>query len=383
MKIKIGYSQLTGVLSYVNTILSDKAVGDNLKNVIFSVSKDEVMVIGYSALTFCRTRLTALDGCEIDGVEEDWVFQIKAGELNKILSSYASLSKTTVEAVELSKLNERSIRLYIHEKAKDGVDDKFSQVSHFDLDDVPMQESVKKEIYTEFPSETDAVMCNELLVYIDSLFPIMSNDSSSSMTSKLNFSEEYVFVVSSHVNSFFKNELPESFKGLTLGYSSVNFLKRLCLNVDSVNVKRVDRYLCIHSGNTEAFLKYQMVNIKTDPYVKSMNTDNGVVLDRTYFKDVLKRMNISAQNGSVRMVEDGMEISNENFSQIIPINNKKGNVDDLKFKMSVPVMVNTIIGDDSLFPEDIFIYFVKSGAGYRVYVMDSTGAWFSVVQVRV
>ena len=382
MKAKVSYSELSSVLGYVNTILSDKTVDNKMKNVIFLVEKDEVTVVGYSALTFARTKLNDV---ETEGVDENWDFQVKSADLNKIISSYSSLYKTKVDYIEFEKnTSSNKIRVIVHEEAIKEEDSRLAQVGRFNLDNIPILESVNKEIHMEFPSEPDSILSGDLLLYIDSLFPLMSNDSSNSLGSKLNFSNDYIFVTTSYISSFFMNKLPDSFKGLTLGYSSVNFLKKLCDGVESIDVQRIDRYLCIQSGMTEAFLKYQNVRVRHETYVNRMSTDNGIILDRLYLKDVLKRMVVASQDGVAQMKEHGLEVSNDGFMQVIPVNNKKGDIENLKFKLSVPVLVKTIIGDDNMFPDEVFLYFVKTGpTGYLLYVKDATGSWFSTIQVRV
>lgn len=382
MKLKVSYSELASVLGYVNTILSDKTVDEKMKNVIFAVVNNGATVIGYSPLTFSRTQL---NNAETEGIEdgENWDFQVKASDLNKIISCYSSLFKTKVDSIEFEK-DKTKIKVIIHEEAIKEEDANLSQVSKFSLDNVPIMDSVNKEIHTEFPEDTSSILSGDLLLYIDSLFPLMTNDSSNSLTSKLNFTKEHIFVMTSYVSTFFVNKLPESFKDLTLGYSSVNFLKKLCDGVDSIDVQRVNNYLCIQSGLTEAFLKYQKVKVKPESTIKRLSKDNGIVLNRLYLKDVLKRMSFSAQDGVLQMLEPGLEVSNESFNQIIPILNKKGDVDTIKFKVSVPMLSKTIVGDDGVFPEELYIYFVKTGNnGYSLFVADSTGAWFSTMQVRV
>lgn len=376
MRIKVNYNELYNVLGYVNTVLSNKTVDEKMKNVIFLVDKENVTLVGYSALTFSRTKLESV---EVEGVEDTYQFQVKYGDLNGIVGSYSNLSKTKVEDIEFEDSNNR-IKMSVHEEAIDPADERLAQVSRFMLDNVPILESIKKEITNEFPEDVDTVFSGDLLLYLDSLFPLMSNDS----VSKFNFGDEYVFVLSSYISSFFVNKLPDSFKGVTLGYSSINFLRKLCTDAESINVQKVDRYLCIQSGLTEAFLKYQTVKIKTEPYVKRMSKDNGIVLDRLYLKDVLKRMLVFSQDGTAQMTDLGLEVSNQGFTQIVPVNNRKGDVDNLKFRMSTSVLMKTIIGDDSVFSGDLFLYFVKIGAnGYMIYVKDATGAWFSTIQVRV
>ena len=252
------------------------------------------------------------------------------------------------------------------------------------LDSIPIMDSVSKEIHTKFPEDSESMLSTELLIYIDSLFPLMTNDSTNSLTSKLNFTEEYVFVMSSYVSTFFINKLADAFKNLTLGYSSVNFLKKLCEGAESIDVHRLDRYLCVQSGMTEAFMKYQKVKVKPENTVKRMSKDNGIVLDRQYLKDVLRRMIVSSQDGVVQVLETGLEVSNESFTQLVPIANRKGEVDNIRFKVSVPMLSKTIAGDDSVFPGELFIYFVSTGkSSYSLFIGDATGGWFSTMQVRV
>lgn len=381
MKAKISYSELLSVLGYVNTVLSDKTVEDKMKNVIFLIKEGEAVVVGYSPLTFSRTKVL---GVETEGFAdgETWDFQVKASELNKIINCYNSLSKTRVENVEFG-VEKNKIKVSVHEEAINEEDAGLSQTGVFFLDSIPILASVSTEIHMDFPEESDTVLSADLLLYVDSLYPLMANDSSSSLQSKLNMGEEYVFVMSGKGSTFFANKLPESFQNVTLGYSSVSFLKKLCDNADSIDVQKIDRYLCMQSGNTEAFLKYQAVKVKIDPYVKRLSTENGIVLDRLYLKDVLKRMSVHGADGVAKMTEFGLEVSNAGFSQIIPLANKKGDVDNIKFKLSPSALVKTLVGDDAVFPGQVFLYFVKAGQGYSLYVKDSTNAWFSNVSLRV
>lgn len=382
MKVKVSYTELSSVLGYVNTILSDKTVEDKMKNIIFLVSKDDAIVSGFSSLTFSKTRLSDVT---TEGIEEgeNWDFQVKASDLNKIIGCYNSLYKTKVENVEFS-LEKNKIKVAVHEEAVSEEDINLSQTSKFLLDNIPILDTVSREIHIDFPEESDSILSSDLLLYIESLFPLMNNDTSGGLTSKLHFSEDYIFVMASYINSFFKNKLPDAFKGVTLGYSSVNFLKKLAEGSESIDVQKTDRHICIQSGMTEAYLRYQGVKPKIEQYFKRMSKDNGIVLDRLYLKDVLKRLQFSSQDGVVKMVEDmGLEVSNEGFSQIIPLSNKKGSVDNIKFKVSTPIFAKSILGDDGVFPEEVYIYFVKAGSGYILYIMDSSDSWFSTIQVRI
>lgn len=376
MKVSVDFKELSNVLGYVNTVISDKTVDEKLKNVIFNVKENDVTVIGYTPITFSRTRL---EEAVTEGVSEEWSFQVKASELNKFIGCYSNLSKTVVKGVDFVSKDNR-IMLVIHEEAIEEKDEKLSRSSRYMLNNIAISDFIRKEVTMEFPMESDSAMTSDLLIYLDSLFPLMDTGASG----KLYFGEEYVFVISQAVSTFFNNRLPEAFKGISLGYSSVNFLKRLCIGSEVVSVHKSSHYLCVQSGLTEAFMKYQGVKVNINVYTSNMNTDNGIVLDRLYLKDVLKRMGVSSTDCSVSLLDSELYVSNEGFDQSIPLNNMKGNLDGLKFKISVPLFSKIIVGDDTIFAEEIFLYFVKKGPrNYIIYVKDATNSWFSTIQVRV
>ena len=57
MKVKVKFQELVKALGYVNSVLSDKALDDKMKNIIFLVNKNKVEIVGTSSLIFSRTLL--------------------------------------------------------------------------------------------------------------------------------------------------------------------------------------------------------------------------------------------------------------------------------------------------------------------------------------
>ena len=379
MKITVDYEELVRVLGFVNTVLSDKSVDDKMKNVIFLVKNDSVKVVGYNPLTFSRTEL---EKAEVEDVnEEGWVFQVKAAGLNKVLSSFSSLYKTEVSKLEFTEDGVK-IRLTVFEEAKDEADSRLSQESSFLLENITILSNVLKEVNLKFPEDVSVLDSAELFLYIDSLYPLMSNESSSVNASKLNFADDYVFVLTGYMSSYFKNKLPDAFKDLTLSFSSVNFLKKLTSDVENIGVSKQEKYLCIDGGNTEAFLRYQKIKIRYKQYIEGMSKDLGIVVDRLYLKDVLKRMGNMSDTGRMSITNDGMlYVETDKFSQEIPLVNVKEGTSGVSFNVSIANLEKAIIGRDDSFFEDVFIYFVPSARGYRVYIKDKTGAWLSNIQV--
>lgn len=379
MKLTLDFSELVSVLGFSNTILSDKSVDDKLKNVIFMVSEKGCKAVGYNAFTFHRTELKSAEVEDIS--DEGWEFQVKASELNKIVSSFSSLYKTKVEKISFEKEGVK-VRLTVYEEPIDEKDARLAQASKFNLEDAPILANINKEIHMEFPEELDILASEDLSFFLDALFPLMSNDSESKMAGKLNFAEDYIFVISSKMSAFFNNKLPEAFKNITLSYSSVTFLNKLCSASSDLEVVKINKYLCVRSGNTESFMKYQNVAINYKKYVEMRSKDNGIVVDRMYLKDVLKRMSNVSMNGKMYVLEDGnLEVTNEMFSQIIPLDNMKGEVKGIAFTVAVHLLEQVIIGKDEFLSGELYIYFVKSPRGYTIYLSDRSGVWFSNISV--
>lgn len=379
MKISVGFEELNRVLNFSSTILSDRIVEDKMKNVIFIVYKDCVKVAFYNALTFCRTTLE--DVKAIEGVDSEWIFQVKFSDLTRIISGYSNLSKTKVDEFTFSD-DVSKIRVSVSEVAVNEDDTYLNQTSKFTIDNVSVIDSIEKDVKMEFPEGASLVPSGDVLVYVDSMLPIMSNDTGNAIANKLNFADDYVFVLSSFMTAFFKNKLPDEMKKITLGYSSVNFLKKLC-ELGDLCIKKTEKFLCVSVGMSEAFMRYQPIRMRYQQYVDRFSRESGVLLNRLYFKDVLRRMGCMATDGVCKITEDGyLSVENSNFSQVIPLIKVKGDVTGVSFKISVSTIEKLVIGRDNVFPEELFLYIKKEGSGYALFFSDSTNAWFTQTQVR-
>ena len=381
MKVSVSFEELTATLGYAGTILGDKSVEEKMKNLIFLVTPESVKLVAYNAFIFSRTTLSE-SSIDLEGAEK-WSFQVKAADINRIVSSFSSLYRTKVSTLDFSADGVR-IKLTVHEEPKDGESERLAQDSSFYLENAPIIKKIEDEIYMLFPEEGDSVAAGDLLLYLDTLFPLVSNDKASVIGSKFNFADDYVFVINGSMSAFMPNKLPDSFKGLSISYSSASFVKKLTEKADLVNVARMEKYLCIQEGATDAFIRLQKVTANYKVYISKFAKDKGIVIDRLYFRDVLKRMSAIEANGVVEVIsgEEGYElsVSNSNFNQMIPINNAK-NIENVKFSVSVPIWEKTILGKDDVFTGDVFIYFVDTQRGYIIFMSDKTGAWMSNTQV--
>jgi hypothetical protein len=209
----------------------------------------------------------------------------------------------------------------------------------------------------------------------------MNNDSANSTASKLNFAEDYVFTLSSSSSAFIQNKLPDEFKGITLGYSSVGFLKKLCEGTDFISVARDKAYLCIESGNTQAFMRFKPIKINYKTYVQRKSKEKGIAVDRLYMKDVLRRMGSVSVDGKMHIESnDTLAVMNDVFQQDVPLEQCKEGTKGINIKISIPIMTSLILGSDDVFTSDLYIYFVETARSYLLYIQDKSGTWFSSTQ---
>lgn len=375
MKINLNYDELVSKLDYANSILSDKSVEEKLRNIIFLVGTSKVEVIARNAYTFVRS---TLENCKQEDIPESgWNFQLKSGELNKILSAFSNMTRTEVKGICLE-VSGVCVKATIHEEDKVGENASLTRDSDFLLDTLPVSAKDLEEITMGFPEDlASPIAAADVLLYLDLLFPVLNNDTANGIGSKINFAGEYVFVVGSAMSAFVVNKLPDAFKDICLTYSSVSFLKKISDKSEQLIVAKTDKYLCVLSEDTVAFMKYQRVKINYSMYVDKKSKDKGIVVDRLYLKDVLKRMSVVDDLGKIYIdSESDMTIKNGKFEQSVPLSNCRDAV-GISFSIPSSLLSKMILGSDSVLEDPLRIYFVESPRGYLVYMSDSSGAWFS------
>lgn len=394
MRINIEYDKLVSNLDYVSAIVDDNFMAQELKNFIFQIGKDSLSIITYNpnTVSICKTHLTDMDYTLELGDEElpngYMYLQLKAKELSTFLGTFKSLMRTKPTTVEIETLSLK-VRVTVYEEALSPEDTKLNRSSKWVFDNIPLKGSVMKEITMEVPKEkASSLSSDELLLYTSSMFPLLSNEGANNLPSKLHFGEKYVLAVNVLSATLFENMLPEAFRGVVLTYPTINFLQRMLSGVELFNVVKTDSHIMVFTDKVEAVFRYQIKMPDVEIYLKNADNRHAIVLDRKYLRDVIKRLSIVNEqiHCEVDLEEGELLVKNTKFSQGVPLLATKG-IEEIgkkvSFKLSAQVLNRVIIGDDNAFPDDIRIYLVPaSTTGYTLYFSDSTGKWFSTIQVR-
>lgn len=388
MKITCSYKDLSGVLSSMASVVEDAMSSEDLKNVIFRVYKDDntVELIGINNIITYKVQLeegsytTEIDESEYKdtGYAE---IQVKSKELNSFLDTFKSVRRTRVTDVEFETVKNK-VKVTVKES---DVDTGHEYSSNWVLDNIPIKPNMLSSINLEVPEQLKQLDVPAIGLYVSSLFPVMQNGAN--LYSKLAFGENSVVAFSTSSTTMMRNFIGDDFTNFCLSYRALSFIKGTVCAEQLVEYAKTDERICFKMGNSVAFVRYEHKMPNYEIYEKMINRSHAIVLDRQYFKDVLKRLSLIDESivFTVKPDEEMVEVKNSKFNQEIPILQQKAmsELGTIAFKVLPKVFTNAIIGDDNAFSNSVFMYIEPlDNGGYSLTFSDDSGSWNSVARIR-
>jgi len=373
----LDYNTLTYLLDNATSVTSDSALKDADKTIFFLVNNDgESIAVAKNSDLFIRVKFTP------ELVKEAGNVQLNSSELSKILGTFSSLSRTRVESVEF-KVNNSKVQVIVHEVALDEGYEEFAGDTSYSLDSIKIKEKTLQDISVEFDDENAVdVDSMELDIVLSTLMPIM--DSKKGLNNnQIHFASDQIFVMDNRSQVFYKNILPEVFGNSAFRYTSVAYMRKIIQTSNHLRVVISGNKFAIRSenGEIEAYINQLGVRFNYKPTLEGITKENGIVLDRAFLKDIIRRLSIMGSDPKVSIQEDGVHITTESFSRVIPIMNSKGNVEGIEFKVNSSLLASMIIGDDSVMSNDLFLYFERATRGIQLTISDDSGAFLSNTRV--
>ena len=316
-------------------------------------------------------------------VKEAGNVQVNSSELSKILGTFSNLSRTRVESIEF-KVHKSKVQVIVHESALDEDYQDFAGDTSYSLDSINIKEKTLQDISVEFDDENAVdVDSMELDIVLSTLLPIM--DSKKGLNNnQIHFASDQIFVMDNRSQIFYKNILPEVFSNSSFRYTSVAYMRKLIQTSNHLRVVISGNKFAIRSesGEVEAYINQLGVRFNYKPTLEKITKENGIILDRAFLKDIIRRLSIMGSDPKVSIQEDGVHITTESFSRVIPISNSKGNVEGMEFKVNSSLLASMIIGDDSVMSNNLFLYLepVKP-RGIQLTISDDSGAFLSNTKV--
>lgn len=374
----LDYDNLVYLLDNATSVTSDSALKDADKTIFFLIKDEgESIVVAKNSDLFIRVKFTP------ELVKEAGNVQVNSSELSKILGTFSNLSRTRVESIEF-KVHKSKVQVIVHESALDEGYQDFAGDTSYSLDSINIKEKTLQDISVEFDDENAVdVDSMELDIVLSTLLPIM--DSKKGLNNnQIHFARDQIFVMDNRSQIFYKNILPEVFSNSSFRYTSVAYMRKLIQTSNHLRVVISGNKFAIRSesGEVEAYINQLGVRFNYKPTLEKITKENGIILDRAFLKDIIRRLSIMGSDPKVSIQEDGVHITTESFSRVIPISNSKGNVEGMEFKVNSSLLASMIIGDDSVMSNNLFLYLepVKP-RGIQLTISDDSGAFLSNTKV--
>jgi hypothetical protein len=374
----LDYDNLVYLLDNATSVTSDSALKDADKTIFFLIKDEgESIAVAKNSDLFIRVKFTP------ELVKEAGNVQVNSSELSKILGTFSNLSRTRVESIEF-KVHKSKVQVIVHESALDEEYQDFAGDTSYSLDSINIKEKTLQDISVEFDDENAVdVDSMELDIVLSTLLPIM--DSKKGLNNnQIHFASDQIFVMDNRSQIFYKNILPEVFSNSSFRYTSVAYMRKLIQTSNHLRVVISGNKFAIRSesGEVEAYINQLGVRFNYKPTLEKITKENGIILDRAFLKDIIRRLSIMGSDPKVSIQEDGVHVSTESFSRVIPISNSKGNVEGMEFKVNSSLLSSMIIGDDSVMSNNLFLYLepVKP-RGIQLTISDDSGAFLSNTKV--
>lgn len=374
----LDYDNLVYLLDNATSVTSDSALKDADKTIFFLIKDGgESIAVAKNSDLFIRVKFTP------ELVKEAGNVQVNSSELSKILGTFSNLSRTRVESIEF-KVHKSKVQVIVHESALDEDYQDFAGDTSYSLDSINIKEKTLQDISVEFDDENAVdVDSMELDIVLSTLLPIM--DSKKGLNNnQIHFASDQIFVMDNRSQIFYKNILPEVFSNSSFRYTSVAYMRKLIQTSNHLRVVISGNKFAIRSesGEVEAYINQLGVRFNYKPTLEKITKENGIILDRAFLKDIIRRLSIIGSDPKVSIQEDGVHITTESFSRVIPISNSKGNVEGMEFKVNSSLLASMIIGDDSVMSNNLFLYLepVKP-RGIQLTISDDSGAFLSNTKV--
>ena len=381
MIIRMGIENLEKGMATASSIINDKLLKEDLKSVVIWIKGDETNLVANNGNI---TAVTHVDANVEDNSEEETFIQLRSKDINDILDMMRGLKRTKVSQIEFH-VTENEAVMYVYEEPIDpemAFADSYRQVSKYRVTKTRIKDLIKEEIgKIDMNIEGEPVASVDLNIYLDALLPTVAGETREA-TNNVMFGDEYVYTRLASYAAVMRAELPDVCKGFRLPNTYVKFLKgfaseeTIYINKNVVGNGMV--ILTLKNSDTVAVIKCADMSRAYDITPCISIPDNGIVVDKVYLLDVLKRLkkggdliyvSINIENG-----EGSFKITSKTMTQNIPVNKAKGE-GVYEFSIRAELLASVILSHATQFDETIFLYFMHEDKNIIMACKDGLNVW--------
>lgn len=401
MKISVPFAILDKEMMTASSLFSDKHLAEDTKSAIMWIKDGVLRLSAYNGNIVTSTIITEAEVTFSEGesATDEYFHCIRAKEITDVLNTYKGLQKTVADLAEFT-IVDNSVILEISEVPADSVDDANRHLYELKTS-FRLNKQKTKQLFitslTKLDTETkgEVVDSQTVVFYLDLLYPTVARETLESATS-ITFSETHVYAVLptyvALVDCAFGSdesrvELPQVMKGFKLVNSSASFLRSLVGQQDSFEmtqtaVGRGAVELLVRTGDTVASITCPDLSRAHNITQVLEVPENGIVIDKGYLLDVLKRVSLNPEPATIHVTINGtvaeMNIKSKLINQSIPVLAGKGE-GEYMFQMKAEMLSNLIFGQSKSLGDSTFIYIEKSPETGKIAlaVKDSTKIWMT------
>lgn len=404
MKISLKYEVMDKALNTLMPIINDKLLAEDLKNVTLHIKGDVGKLVATSTQI---TSAVDTDLLEVEFTDEDIVeidsegrkeafIQMRAKELDNILSTFKGLKRTKVSKITLN-VDETSVVMDVHEEPIDKEmpnAEKYVRVTKFRLVRLRIRGILLDEIKSvqTKPDTNVEIPTGDLLLYVNALLPNIKNEKRDTFNA-INYSDNYIYTSSSSyvavMNNAFEEVGVDCLNGFRLQNSKADFLKSFVNDVEKVEftkslLERGGVLLTVVKPGAIATLKCPDMSKVRDISLEISNLSElkGIEVDKIYLLDVLKRVKLSSDiiNVEVDTLNRLMKLKSKTVVQELPILSNKGAEGVYKFTLKVDVVDSLIFAHTNMFDDVLTMAFKNEGNTVTLVCSDSTELWQTVIK---
>jgi hypothetical protein len=383
MIINMQFDALDSAMGTVSNIVSDRQLDENLKNVIIWVKDGQLRLAAYSGNIISATPIEA----EIDYEQEvpvEYLAQLKAKEINDVLSSFKGLTRTKISNVKIH-IEDTLATMYITESPVDETmtdADKYNQVCKFRLVKPHMKDLIRTKIQEiDMSPVGEEITTVDLLVYLNALLPAVSKQTRET-NNKINFAEDDIYAFLQTHAALMPNKLPAIMSNFRLVNTVAAFIKTFITGTESFVLKKEEKgqglvVLTIKANNSVAVIQCPDMSRAFDMTGYSGLPASGVAVDKGYLIDVLKRLSLTSEPASITITIGGgmgsMKVITKTMTQDLPVIQAKGE-GTFSFSIKADLLSEMIFAHSSL-DENVFIYLEQGERNITMGCQDNSQLW--------
>ena len=388
MKFSFDFEVFYNNLMDLSTVIDDSMSLDELRNIVlyFDKATNECKMIGINQLiTYKKTIVSPNVECDFTDCKQNYfILQLKNRGLINYLNTYRNLHRSIATKVTFIMREHGQVECMVEEQNKDT---KALYTSSRLFNEIPVRNATLEKVnLTNTTNETVEIVSKDLDIYLHTLSSVLTRGTT--IYSKILFGTDYVVVFNSAMTSLMPNTLDNDvFKNITISFSVVQLLHRLCGKYEKFIVAKGTYYIYIKTDDSESFVVYDDKLANYSMFVDSFKLDNTFTLDKLQMKEIIKRLRLDKDIVDIvcDFNESTIWFDNNTYNQKMSINNVVGFMEmtKMKFKIMPTVLEHVILGNESVFGDTCKVSFIDTKKdACLIYFMDDSNKWFTVIRVK-